>query len=142
MSGAGLSPFGTGPFGLPSVDALSDTDGQFVSSRFIQSDGTPRQTDDGTGAFVGMSDAMQRVLILTAYGVQLPESITATTEHDLRASVETSLEPLTAQPNPQVELVGVDYADNGGSFVGVQIRVRDLTDGGRVHTFTPSGRSR
>lgn len=142
MSGAGLSPFGTGPFGLPSVGALADSDGQFVSSRYIDASGSPKQTDDGTGAFVGMSDAMQRALILTAYGVELPESITATTEHDLRASVETSLEQLTQPPNPQIELVRVDYADNGGSFVGVQIQVRDLTDGGRIHTFTPNGRSR
>ena len=142
MSGAGLSPFGTGPFGLPSNDAIAEVDGQFVSSRYLQADGTAKQTDDSTGAFVGMSDAMQRAHILIAYGVRLPEILGTTTEADMRAACENALEPLTGNPNPQVELVRVSYADNGGSFAGVEIQIRDLTDGGRTHTFTPNGRSR
>ena len=142
MSGAGLSPFGTGPFGLPSNDAIAEVDGQFVSSRYLQADGTAKQTDDSTGAFVGMSDAMQRAHILLAYGVRLPEIIGTTTERELQAACENALEPLTQNPNPQVELVRVSYADNGGSFAGVEIQIRDLSDGGRVHTFTPNGRSR
>ena len=142
MSGAGLSPFGTGPFGLPSNDAIAEVDGQFVSSRYLQADGTAKQTDDDTGAFVGMSDAMQRAHILLAYGVRLPEILGTTTERELQAAYENALEPLTQNPNPQVELVRVSYADNGGSFAGVEIQVRDLTDGGRTHTFTPNGRSR
>lgn len=136
MTGGGTMTFGTGPFGLADNDALAQANGQLTSSRYLQADGTPKQTADGTGAFEGMNDALQRALILLAYGVELPDIIGADFEARMRADCAKALELLTDGPSPVLELVDVIAVDNGTSLTATQVKVRPLPDGS-VRTLQP-----
>ena len=136
-TGAGTMAFGTGPYGLANVDAPSTLAGQLTSSRYLQADGTAKQTSDGTGAFVGMNDSFQRAVILIAYGVDMPDFIDAAFPSRVRADVTRALAPLTEGQSPALELVDVVAIDNGGSFTATQVKVRDLINGGGVRVLEP-----
>lgn len=137
MSGAGSMVFGSGPYGLADIDAASDTRGQLTSSRYLQADGTAKQTTDGTGAFVGMNDSFHRAIVMLAYGVELPTTINASFPAIMRVDVTAALAPLTDGDSPVLELVEVLVEENGRSLGAVSVSVRDLVNGGAVRTLQP-----
>jgi hypothetical protein len=136
MAGAGLSPFGTGPFGLPSITALAEERGQIPASRLINAQGRPVQVADDTGAFKGMPNVIQRAYILIAYGVPRGGKIGASYATDIRNRITTALAPLTSPKDPLVSIESVDITDSGGSTYWV-VRLKDLKDDGKIYVLEP-----
>ena len=139
MSGYGLSPFGIGVFGSDTPAAASQTSGQIVSSRRFDASGNPVQTSDGTGAFEAMSDALQRARNLLLRSRPRTKFITATFATDEDKRCRDALAILTKAPSPLIEIVKV-AVETSGSRGRTDVRVRDLTDGGREVVINASPR--
>lgn len=126
----GTGPFGIGPLGLPVVTWASENGGQVANSRKIDGSGRYTQTPDGTGAFVGMSDVQQRVLLLICYRVKVPNKITEGFVEDITNQVIVALDPLTRGSNPKIEVLQIAVTDSGTNVSMVDVKYKDLTGGG------------
>lgn len=135
----GTSPFGTSPFATVTPASASQSSGQIVSSRLFDASGNPEQMPDGTGAFKGMSDALSRARILLLSTRSRSKVIDSSWPSSERKRVEDALRDLTKGPSPQLEIVEV-VAETRGSTGNTHVRVRDLTNGGRVEVLDASPR--
>lgn len=136
FGGAGIGPFGLFAAGLEYETPLATERGQLPASRLIAATGKPVQADDGSGAFAGMPDTAQRVLLLLA-SMRLPKKITGLFAGSLDAEVRRVLRPLTSGASPAAVVLSVDY-ETERDITSTRVRYQDLGDG-RVRVVKSDG---
>lgn len=134
MAGFGTMPFGVGPFGTTYSAPLISTAAQIPASRNIDAFGRFTQVDDiANGGFDGMSDNMQRALVLLGLNQVLPDKFVADFSSRTEADIRQALSPLSGVV--AIELITV--TDNGGSLGTAYIELRDLQSG-QTKVFKPT----
>ena len=136
FGGIGVGPFGLFALGLDYDTPLATERGQLASSRAIGADGQPQQVDDGTGAFGGMPDTAQRVVLLLAQ-VRPPKKINAFFNGEVEAEVRRVLRPVTNGANAAARVLSVDFATER-DITTTRVRYLDLLDG-RVRIANADG---
>lgn len=125
--GAFVMPFGTGPFGLVHTEALAEDRAQVTASRYVDANGRFRQIEDGTGGFVGTTDAMHRATMLL--GRFRPSGhIGANLKLQHEPTIRNLLAPLTRGREPVIEILEVIAEDSGRGTASFAVRLFDLTD--------------
>lgn len=122
MSGFGLMPFGTGPFGTTYSTPLAVEKAQIPSSRNIDSNGRFTQVSDASaGGYDGMGDNLQRALVLLGLGFKPGDKIVADWATKSEADIRTVLAPLS-------DVIQVERIVTGevGSTNVAEIHIRDL----------------
>lgn len=134
--GFGVGPFGLGPLGLPAAELPAEDPAELSSSRKI--DGTTKKFVQNTnGGYRGMSDTMQRVLLLVSFAVRsYPKFNTAESREQIVADVTTALRPLTNPKAQVIELLEVSVRDDGKDGTYPLVRYRDLVSG-KEETIQP-----
>ena len=129
MAGFGLAPWGLGPLGLPEAALPAEDPAELSSSRKI--DGTTKKFVQNTnGGYAGMSDTMQRVLLLVSFAVRnYPKFNTDESREQIMADITTALHPLTNPKNQAIELIEVSVRDDGRDGTYPLVRYRDLVSG-------------
>lgn len=134
MAGFGTMPFGVGPFGTTYATALPSAAAQIPSARNIDAFGRFTQVDDeANGGFDGMSDNMQRALVLLGLGQTLPDKFLADFTSRTESDIRQALAPLSGVV--AIDLITV--TDNGGSLGTAYIELRDL-ESGQTKVFKPT----
>lgn len=134
MAGFGMMPFGVGPFGTTYSEPLPTLRAQIPSSRNIDAFGRFTQNDDAeAGGFDGMSDNMQRALVLLGLNQVLPDKFVADFATRTEADIRQALAPLSGAVS--IELITV--TDNGKSLGTAAIELRDL-ESGKTKIFRPT----
>ncbi len=125
----GVGPFGIGPLGVPAADLPAEDPAELSSSRKI--DGTTKKFVQNTnGGYAGMSDTMQRVLLLVSFAVRnYPKFNTDESREQIVADITTALRPLTNPKNQAIELIEVSVRDDGRDGTYPLVRYRDLVSG-------------
>lgn len=139
MSGFGLFPFGTGPFGFGSIAEAAIVPEPVAGSRFIDPVTRDYVFDSATGHLGQMPPLRQRVLLtlmtqlgssaVPGFGVRLPPKIDRTFVSSSTAMVRSALRQLT-----DVErIMRIDdiTVDTGGSRAAITVSYTDLTTGER-----------
>jgi hypothetical protein len=136
MSGFGLMPFGSGPFGGTTNDSQPLVRAQIPSSRNIDAYGRFTQTEDSAaGGYDGMGDSMQRALVLLGLNFRAGKKITADWESTTAADLRTVLAPLAGS-------ISVEQIVTGeiGTTNGAEIHLRDLAND-RITVYRAIGRT-
>lgn len=118
-------PFGVGPFGTTYNESLPTTKAQIPSSRNIDAFGRfTQEADADAGGFDGMSDNMQRALVLLGLNYRRPEKFVADFVNKTTADIAQALAPL----NGAVEIEAIDVSEDGVKLATHVIKLRDLQD--------------
>jgi hypothetical protein len=134
MAGFGTMPFGVGPFGTTYSAPLPSAAAQIPSARNIDAFGRFTQNDDlANGGFDGMSDNMQRALVLLGLGQALPDKFVADFSLRTEADIRQALAPLSGV----VAIEAITVTDNGASLGTAAIELRDL-ESGQTKVFKPT----
>ncbi len=133
-AGAGRGPAGIMRAGSVYETPIADDRGQLVSSRLINAQGQVVQTTDGTGAYEGMNDVAQCVMLKVS-GVERPAKRTANYAREYEQAIRDELSELTSGQSPKCEIVSIDIQALG-DLVTPRVTFKDLLDGGRIKTFT------
>jgi len=132
MSGFGLSPYGSGPYGLTYSPAVVPQRGTVPESQYIDADGNLEIKADGTGSYKASNSSVQRVIVLLAMRAARPKKIEANFARDQEQRIRTALEPLTSGSAPAIEIVEIVAAELGRGGSSLVVRFRDLADSGQV----------
>ena len=121
-TGLGIVPFGLSAYGYPADDPASLARAKIGSARKIDAR-TRRYVIADDGGFEAMDETAQRVLLLLAFGVKLPEFVTPQDEAKLDQDVRDALAPLLDTRDPDIDLESVQIGHAAGTqYVGVRYK--------------------
>ncbi len=128
MIGFGSTPFGGAPFGAPALDVSAPPVNRLTSSRGI--DGMSRKyVINDEGGFVAMDDVAQRVMLLLAFGVTQPATITPESKAALATQIRAALAVLTVGREPTIKILTLDVVDDGRDGLNPRLSYRNLLTG-------------
>lgn len=123
--GLGFGPFGLSVFGFPTDDPAESTPAKIGSARKL----TRRYVVADDGGFEAMDETAQRVVLLLAFGVKLPDFVTPQGEADLETAVRESLAPLLDSRDPDIELDEASVGHTVPATEGIVVRYKNLRTG-------------
>jgi hypothetical protein len=126
--GLGFSPFGLSVFGYPSDDPAESVPAKIGSARKVNTK-TRRYVVADDGGFEAMDETAQRVVLLLAFGVKLPDFVTPQGEADMEQAIRAALAPMLDTRDPDIELDEASVGHTAPATEGIVVRFKNLRTG-------------